>query len=103
MPREEVEEIAREVNRHMQIVAPGAIHQIVGGYRRGKPASNDMDILFTRPDGESTSGILDEVVDRLKKAGAWLCSHRAFDCGMKPRRAPCRHYLSYALRLATHR
>lgn len=32
IPRAEVEEIGREVNRHMQIISPGAIYEIVGGY-----------------------------------------------------------------------
>ena len=40
----------------------------VGGrhsYRRGKPESNDVDIVFTHPDGEKAKGLC-------KRAMAWL-------------------------------
>ena len=40
----------------------------VGGrhsFRRGKPESNDVDIVFTHPDGEKAKGLC-------KRAMAWL-------------------------------
>lgn len=92
IPRAEVEEIARTIDRHLQaiivscpyrpkpqlvrsdldaeyLVQPGAIYTICGGYRRGKMESNDVDIVFTHPQESMEKGALEKLLDRLQQAG----------------------------------
>ena len=38
-------------------------------YRRGKPASNDIDIVFTHPNNASAKGLCARLVERLRSAG----------------------------------
>jgi DNA polymerase IV len=38
-------------------------------YRRGKPASNDIDVVFTHPNATSAKGLCARLVDRLRSAG----------------------------------
>ena len=38
-------------------------------YRRGKPASNDIDIVFTHPDATSAKDLCARLVERLRSAG----------------------------------
>ncbi|KAL0955859.1 hypothetical protein HGRIS_002061 [Hohenbuehelia grisea] len=50
IPRAEVEEMHRVVMTELEMLQPGCISTIVGGYRRGKPESNDVDIIISHPD-----------------------------------------------------
>ncbi|KZV99651.1 Nucleotidyltransferase [Exidia glandulosa HHB12029] len=69
IPRAEVERIARAVADELEAIEPGCLHTICGGYRRGKPASNDVDIVFTHPEARRIRGLCTRLVDRLKSAG----------------------------------
>jgi len=48
---------------------PGCVSTIVGGYRRGKPESNDVDIVFTHPDAGVVKGLCKRFVRRLYERG----------------------------------
>ena len=73
---------------HLNVVEPGCVSTVVGGYvlyaphglsvfflitlpryRRGKPASNDIDIVFTHPNATSAKGLCARLVERLRSAG----------------------------------
>ncbi len=38
-------------------------------YRRGKPETNDIDIVFTHPNIKSTKELCERLVERLRSAG----------------------------------
>ena len=38
-------------------------------YRRGKPQSNDIDLVFTHPDDQQVRGLLEKLLAELKKDG----------------------------------
>ncbi|CEQ41545.1 SPOSA6832_03302, partial [Sporobolomyces salmonicolor] len=67
IPRSEVESICEWVRVQLDRIEPGAHIAIVGGYRRGKRDSNDVDLLITYPhqDGKER-GILRRLCHRLK-------------------------------------
>lgn len=69
IPRAEVEAIHATIIGHLEAVQPGCVSTIVGGYRRGKPASNDIDIVFTHPNAKSTKDLCARLVERLRSAG----------------------------------
>jgi len=69
--RKEVEQIVRTVMKELEAIQPGCTHTIAGGfdplllfhiddpdlcypssYRRGKPESNDVDIVVTHPNAD---------------------------------------------------
>jgi len=54
---------------HLNTIEPGCVSTIVGGYRRGKPTSNDIDIVFTHPNNASAKGLCARLVKRLRSAG----------------------------------
>lgn len=52
--RHETEHIVSIIRALMEEILPGTESIIVGGYRRGKPTSSDIDVIFTSPpSGES--------------------------------------------------
>jgi DNA polymerase mu len=51
---------------HLQ---PGAEYTLVGGYRRGKAESNDVDIVFTHPEDGKQRDALETLTATLKTAG----------------------------------
>ncbi|CCM02941.1 uncharacterized protein FIBRA_05056 [Fibroporia radiculosa] len=65
IPRAEVEEMNRVVMAELDELEPGCVSTIAGGYRRGKPESNDVDIVFTHPDGTRIKGLCKRLVRRL--------------------------------------
>ncbi|KAF9243165.1 hypothetical protein BU15DRAFT_86558 [Melanogaster broomeanus] len=69
IPCKEVEEINRVVMRELGSIGEGYLSIIVGGYRRGKPESNDVDIIITHTDGalgsEMVNGLCQKLVQRL--------------------------------------
>jgi DNA polymerase IV len=96
---------------HLNTVEPGCVGTIVGGYvfmllkvarcfyrvklgryRRGKPASNDIDIVFTHGNAVSAKGLCARLVERLRSAG--LVTHV-----MREYR-PQRSWFSFPLRRA---
>ncbi|EIW53979.1 Nucleotidyltransferase [Trametes versicolor FP-101664 SS1] len=69
IPRDEVEEIGRVVMRELDALEPGCVSTIVGGYRRGKTESNDVDIVFTHPDAGKVKGLCKRFVKHLHERG----------------------------------
>nr|BAD89435.1 DNA polymerase mu [Coprinopsis cinerea] len=65
IPREEVEEMRDVVMRELDELQPGCVSTIVGGYRRGKPQSNDVDIVFSHTDWENGAEIIKGLCTRL--------------------------------------
>ncbi|KAK0530474.1 hypothetical protein OC834_003308 [Tilletia horrida] len=47
IPRAEVESIATTVMNKANELLPGCLHTVCGGFRRGKPASGDVDIVIS--------------------------------------------------------
>ncbi|KAL8655754.1 MAG: hypothetical protein Q9210_000680 [Variospora velana] len=72
LPRAEVEAIAEIVKRHAREVVDERIECIiVGGYRRGKSESGDVDLILSHPEQSATAGLVDKVVRSLEKEG-WI-------------------------------
>ncbi|KAI8978206.1 Nucleotidyltransferase [Trametes punicea] len=69
IPRDEVEEMGRIVMRELNELEPGCMSTIVGGHRRGKPESNDVDIVFTHPDPARVKGLCKRFVRKLHERG----------------------------------
>ncbi|WRT66545.1 uncharacterized protein IL334_003504 [Kwoniella shivajii] len=67
--REEVEEIAECVLEHLEAYIPGCEYTVCGGYRRGKPASNDVDVIFRPPGMDQDIGLLKDLYLRLSDLG----------------------------------
>ncbi|XP_071536953.1 DNA polymerase beta-like [Panulirus ornatus] len=74
IPREEVEKIEEQLNKHITSLDPDYIVTICGSYRRGAKTSGDVDALLTHPSHTSESGkkspvLLSKVVSTLKDNG----------------------------------
>ncbi|CAE6422650.1 unnamed protein product [Rhizoctonia solani] len=69
IPREEVEAIAKGVFDELSAVQPGCEYTICGGHRRGKPYSNDIDIIFSHPQVGLERHLCTKFVERLKNIG----------------------------------
>jgi DNA polymerase IV len=72
IPRPEVEQIASVVREHAVRLRDERITvTIVGGYRRGKTASGDVDMIVSHPDLEFTAGLVREIVESLEET-EWI-------------------------------
>ncbi len=76
IPRSESESIASIITSHANrcVLPPeqGGIESvIVGGYRRGKTESGDVDIILSHRSEAQTSGLVDRVVKSLEREG-WI-------------------------------
>ena len=72
IPRAEVEEIGRIVHRHAVQVRDDDVQSlIVGGYRRGKEACGDVDLIVSHPDEAQTENLVNDVVASLEEEG-WI-------------------------------
>lgn len=78
VPRKEVEEIARTVHRHANLVRPDSSYDgrgveciIVGGYRRGKEVSGDVDLVLSHRDESVTKNLVVDIVGSLEAEG-WI-------------------------------
>ena len=70
IPRSEVEAIARTVHDHAKRITDNDLQcVIVGGYRRGKASSGDVDIILSHPESSVTLGFIDDIVDALEESG----------------------------------
>jgi DNA polymerase IV len=69
IPRQEVESIARTVLEHANSIRPGFEMVIVGGYRRGKLASGDVDVVLSHRDETTTEHVIERIVVSLERAG----------------------------------
>ncbi|KAF1962002.1 terminal deoxynucleotidyl transferas-like protein [Byssothecium circinans] len=67
IPRTEVESIADVVRQHAVRLRDDRITvTIVGGYRRGKSASGDVDLIVSHPDLSATSNLVKDLVTSLE-------------------------------------
>ncbi|KKO97133.1 high-affinity nickel transporter [Trichoderma harzianum] len=68
IPRQETKAIASVILAHAHRVDPGFQMVIVGSYRRGKPASGDVDVVLSHPDETQTLDIIEKLVTSLEKS-----------------------------------
>ena len=72
IPRAEVEEIGKIIHRHAVHVRDDGIQSlIVGGYRRGKAACGDVDVIVSHPDESQTLNIINDIIASLENEG-WV-------------------------------
>ncbi|MCJ1277239.1 hypothetical protein MMC21_005049 [Puttea exsequens] len=72
IPRVEVETITAVITRHAKLVTDTSIETIiVGGYRRGKPESGDVDVILSHQNEDMTCNLVERVVKSLEKEG-WI-------------------------------
>ncbi|KAF2277768.1 Nucleotidyltransferase [Westerdykella ornata] len=72
IPRAEVEQIAEVVRQHAVKLRDERITvTVVGGYRRGKEMSGDVDMIVSHPDLNATAGLVKEIVESLEEA-EWI-------------------------------
>ncbi|BAE65259.1 unnamed protein product [Aspergillus oryzae RIB40] len=78
IPRHEVEDIAKIIHRHANLVRPDARYDgrgveciVVGGYRRGKEASGDVDLVLYHRDESVTKNLVVDIVGSLESEG-WI-------------------------------
>lgn len=69
IPRAEVEGIASIILDHANRVREGFEMVIVGGYRRGKAASGDVDVILSHRDESATQNLVGRLVVLLERAG----------------------------------
>ncbi len=70
IPRSEVESITATITRHAKLVTDSHVETIiVGGYRRGKSESGDVDVILSHRDEAMTYNLVDRVVKSLEKEG----------------------------------
>lgn len=68
IPRDEVESIANVILSHAHKVDTGFQMTIVGGYRRGKLQSGDVDVVLSHPDETKTLYMIERIVLRLEES-----------------------------------
>ncbi|EAQ90666.1 hypothetical protein CHGG_02601 [Chaetomium globosum CBS 148.51] len=68
IPRAEVESIAGVILAHANQIRPGFEMVIVGGYRRGKTASGDVDVVLSHRDEHATHDLVGRLVVALERA-----------------------------------
>lgn len=72
IPRLEVEGIVDVVREHaMRLRDDRVTVTVVGGYRRGKAESGDVDMIVSHPDLEATAGLIRDIVEALEDA-EWI-------------------------------
>ena len=72
IPRAEVEHVGRVVHSHAVKVRNSEIQSLlVGGYRRGKMACGDVDVILSHPDQSQTLNLVNDIVDSLEDEG-WI-------------------------------
>lgn len=67
--RSEVEAIGACVAEQLEALCPGCEQTICGGYRRGKPRSNDVDVIFRPPKEGLDARLLRRLYARLAALG----------------------------------
>lgn len=67
IPRPETESIAKTVLEHARKLRPGFQMTVVGGYRRGKIMSGDVDLMLSHHDEEATHKFIDKLVISLEE------------------------------------
>jgi DNA polymerase IV len=76
IPRSEVESIAATILASAHGLDPDYQMTIVGGYRRGKEQSGDVDVILSHPSEEKTYNLVKKLALRLEKSGhiKWVLS-----------------------------
>lgn len=69
MPREEVTEIVKIVEREAKSMYPKLEVQACGSYRRGKPTCGDIDIVMSHPEKDLRTSLLAPLVKKLTEIG----------------------------------
>ncbi|KAF7428757.1 hypothetical protein PC9H_007989 [Pleurotus ostreatus] len=89
IPREEVREMHVLVMKELETLQHGCVSTIVGGYRRGKEESNDVDIVISHKDwrggGEKIKGLCTRLVKHLYNKG--LVTHVMHLSSFRPHNA----------------
>ncbi|KAI0201006.1 Nucleotidyltransferase [Astrocystis sublimbata] len=67
IPRAEVEAISNTILERANRIKKGFQMVVVGGYRRGKAASGDVDVVLSHPDPKATEYFINEIVTSLDK------------------------------------
>lgn len=62
IPRDEVASISNIILEHANKIQPGFEMVIVGGYRRGKKESGDVDLVLSHRDEKATLGFVEKIV-----------------------------------------
>lgn len=75
IPRTEVESIAETVLEHANSLRKGFQMTIVGGYRRGKAMSGDVDLVLSHPDEDATHRFIRRLASSLIDAKFISSSH----------------------------
>lgn len=68
IPRDEVEAIGDTILSHARKIDADYQLTIVGGYRRGKTQSGDVDVIVSHPDEAMTLGLVERIVRSLEKS-----------------------------------
>ncbi|KAI8627746.1 Nucleotidyltransferase [Xylariaceae sp. FL1651] len=68
IPRAEVEAISHIILQHANKIRKGFHMVIVGGYRRGKTSSGDVDVILSHPDPSATHFFINDIVASLEKS-----------------------------------
>lgn len=78
IPRSEVADIAKTIRRHAHHIRPGCDYDgqgieciVVGGYRRGKEISGDIDLVLSHRDDRVTKNLVLDIVGSLETEG-WI-------------------------------
>lgn len=70
IPRSEVESITATITSHAKLVTDSNVETvIVGGHRRGKSESGDVDVILSHREEAMTYNLVDRVVKSLEKEG----------------------------------
>jgi DNA polymerase/3'-5' exonuclease PolX len=69
IPRAEVERIAETILDHANRICKGFEMVIVGGYRRGKAESGDVDVVLSHRDEKATQDFVERIVVILERDG----------------------------------
>ncbi|KAL4726775.1 hypothetical protein ACLX1H_005665 [Fusarium chlamydosporum] len=68
IPQDEVVSISTTILKHTRIIDPGFEMVIVGGYRRGKQKSGDVDVVLSHRDESKTFNVIPKIVVNLEQA-----------------------------------
>ena len=69
MSRQDIQEILDILDKIIKSIYPDCIITPVGGYRRGKEFSGDLDVVVSHPQETVTNNLLKEIVEKLMNAG----------------------------------
>ncbi|KAL6920733.1 hypothetical protein FSST1_004759 [Fusarium sambucinum] len=68
IPQDEVVSIGATILKHARMIDPGFEMVIVGGHRRGKQQSGDVDVVLSHRDESKTLGVIPKIIVILEQA-----------------------------------